>query len=100
MKFAHEFKAALVREGFPAHWVESAVPYGQLKKLIKKVTAELQALGLDSETLAQLVPEIDKNKSSTRKDSDVAFQYDFDGKTGVDYRHSSLVVLSLLTRFS
>ncbi|KAH6677534.1 SPX domain-containing protein [Halenospora varia] len=79
MKFAHEFKAALVREGFPAHWVESAVPYGQLKKLIKKVTAELQALGLDSETLAQLVPEIDKNKSSTHKDSDVAFQYDFDG---------------------
>ncbi|KAH8661353.1 RING-14 protein [Tricladium varicosporioides] len=79
MKFAHEFKAALIREGFPAHWVESAVPYGQLKKLIKKVTAELQGLGLDSKTLAQLVPGADRKQSTTPKDSDVAFRYDFDG---------------------
>ncbi|KAF4632788.1 hypothetical protein G7Y89_g5328 [Cudoniella acicularis] len=57
MKFAHEFKAALIREGFPPHWVESAVPYGQLKKLIKKVANELQSLGLDSATLARLLPD-------------------------------------------
>ena len=42
MKFSHEFKEALLREGFPAYWVESAIPYGQLKKVIKKVKKELE----------------------------------------------------------
>ena len=53
MKFAHEFKEALIQEGFPPHWVESAIPYGQLKKCIKKVERELRSIGLDSATLAQ-----------------------------------------------
>ncbi|KAL1881381.1 hypothetical protein VTK73DRAFT_4388 [Phialemonium thermophilum] len=55
MKFAHEFKEALQRGGFPEHWVESAVPYGQLKKLLKKVQQELSDLGLDRETMRQLL---------------------------------------------
>ncbi|KAG9229741.1 RING-14 protein [Amylocarpus encephaloides] len=71
MKFAHEFQAALIREGFPSHWVQSAVPYSQLKKVIKKVTMELKNLGLDSTTLAQLVSEVGPG----------AFQYEFDGNT-------------------
>jgi E3 ubiquitin-protein ligase BAH len=79
MKFAHEFKAALIREGFPPHWVDSAVPYGQLKKIIKKVTIELRSLGLDSSTLSQLVSEVDSNAPPDRRGSGVAFQYDFDG---------------------
>jgi E3 ubiquitin-protein ligase BAH len=80
MKFAHEFQAALVRENFPPHWVESAVPYGQLKKIIKKVTTELQELGLDSSTLSQLVSEVDSNSQQPiGKESGVAFQYDFNG---------------------
>jgi len=37
MKFAREFKETLEKEGFPARWVELAVPYGQLKKCLKKV---------------------------------------------------------------
>ena len=78
MKFAHEFSAALIREGYPPHWVESAVPYGQLKKIIKKVTRELQSLGLHSSTLAQLVSEVDP-ESPTAQVSGVVFQYDFDG---------------------
>ena len=80
MKFAHEFQAALIREGFPPHWVDSAVPYGQLKKIIKKVTIELRELGLDSSTLSQLVSEVDPNSSSDRRGSGVALQYDFNGK--------------------
>lgn len=78
MKFAHEFKEALVKEGFPRHWVESAIPYGQLKKCIKKVESELKALGLDSATLAQLMPET-TNHSETQLQNGVAFQYDFKG---------------------
>lgn len=62
-RFAHEFQEALLREGFPSHWVESAVPYGLLKKVIKKVRRELEEIGLN---LAEL------------RDG-VAFQYDFDG---------------------
>jgi E3 ubiquitin-protein ligase BAH len=80
MKFAHEFKAALVREGFPAHWVESAVPYSKLKKVIKKVTAELGNLGLDSTTLGQFIANPDQETLSTRRGSGVAFQYNLDGK--------------------
>ncbi|ETS85472.1 hypothetical protein PFICI_03497 [Pestalotiopsis fici W106-1] len=54
MKFAQEFKKSLQQEGFPQKWVESAIPYGQLKKCLKKVTRELDELGLDKDTLAQL----------------------------------------------
>ncbi|KAI1105386.1 SPX domain-containing protein [Jackrogersella minutella] len=73
MKFAQEFRKSLQREGFPEKWVNSAVPYGQLKKCLKKVTNELQELGLDKDTLAQL--------AATQKDpSAVAFHYNLDGK--------------------
>ncbi|KAI4597795.1 hypothetical protein KJ359_004071 [Pestalotiopsis sp. 9143b] len=57
MKFAQEFKKSLQQEGFPQKWVESAIPYGQLKKCLKKVTRELDELGLDKDTLAQLAAE-------------------------------------------
>ncbi|KAI1204169.1 SPX domain-containing protein [Annulohypoxylon truncatum] len=74
MKFAQEFRKSLQQEGFPQRWVSSAVPYGQLKKCLKKVTNELQELGLDKDTLAQL--------ANTQKDpSTVAFHYHLDGKT-------------------
>lgn len=80
MKFAHSFKAALIQEGYPSHWVDSAIPYGQLKKIIKKVTLELRSLGLDPEVLAQLVSQVDPSSPIPSNDSGVAFQYDFDGK--------------------
>ncbi|KAI1117815.1 RING-14 protein [Nemania sp. NC0429] len=54
MKFAQEFRKALQQEAFPQRWVDCAIPYGQLKKCLKKVTRELQELGLDRETLARL----------------------------------------------
>jgi E3 ubiquitin-protein ligase BAH len=68
MKFAHEFQAALLQEGFPPHWVESAVPYGPLKKVIKKVRRELEQIGFNPAELAD----------------GVAFQYDFDGDDGYE----------------
>ncbi len=79
MKFAHEFQAALIREGYPSHWVESAVPYGQLKKCIKKVAGELRSFGLDSTTLAQLIPNPDLDLQTQGSRDAVAFEYDFDG---------------------
>ncbi|KAI0881006.1 SPX domain-containing protein [Annulohypoxylon maeteangense] len=79
MKFAQEFRKSLQQEGFPQKWVNSAVPYGQLKKCLKKVTNELQELGLDKDTLSQL--------ATTPKDpSTVAFHYHLDGKT-TDSKH-------------
>lgn len=54
MKFAHELKEALSREDYPPHWVQSAIPYGQLKKVLKRVARELNDIGLDPETLRQL----------------------------------------------
>lgn len=74
MKFAHDFKATLAEQGmnniaminiardltfnaldFPNDWVQSAIPYSQLKKCLKKVQLELQGLGLDAETLRSLL---------------------------------------------
>ncbi|KAK7745969.1 hypothetical protein SLS53_002689 [Cytospora paraplurivora] len=55
MKFAHELKETLDRESFPEHWRAAAIPYSQLKKCLKKVRQELEALGLDKETLQQLL---------------------------------------------
>ncbi|KAL8405053.1 hypothetical protein RB594_009804 [Gaeumannomyces avenae] len=55
MKFAREFREALRRENYPPRWVDSAIPYGQLKKCLKKVQRELAELGLDADTLRQLL---------------------------------------------
>ncbi|PHH58590.1 hypothetical protein CDD81_5146 [Ophiocordyceps australis] len=55
MKFAHDFKATLASQGFPPHWVNRAIPYGQLKKCLKKVQRELEDLGLDAQTLRALL---------------------------------------------
>ena len=48
MKFGQEYAAALAREDFPQHWLDSAIEYKQLKKCIKKVQRELDSIGLDS----------------------------------------------------
>ncbi|KAI1773706.1 SPX domain-containing protein [Hypoxylon cercidicola] len=78
MKFAQEFRKSLQQEGYPQKWIDSAVPYGQLKKCLKKVTKELQEIGLDKDTLAQL--------TSQRDPSAAAFHYHLDGKDA-DSKH-------------
>ncbi|KAH7325138.1 RING-14 protein [Stachybotrys elegans] len=55
MKFAHNFRASLATQGFPPTWVEQAIPYGQLKKCLKKVQSELLEIGLDPDTLRALL---------------------------------------------
>ena len=82
MKFAHEFNEALLKEGFPAQWVETAVPYGPLKKVIKKVKGELEdilkEIGLDP---AELVSAQTLHGDAQRgSHGSVAFQYNFDGE--------------------
>lgn len=84
MKFGHDFKEALKREGFPPHWIDSAVPYRSLKKCIKNVEKELQALGLDAETLRELMdssPDLQMlpAQPSPAKAAPVAFRYNFKG---------------------
>jgi len=82
MKFAREFRESLEKEGYPAQWVQSAVPYGQLKKCIKKVRRELASLGLDPQTLSELVPQGSQEEDSgaNRRGSNVGFNYAFEGK--------------------
>ncbi|KAI5857289.1 SPX domain-containing protein [Durotheca rogersii] len=75
MKFAQEFRKSLQRGGFPQKWVDSAVPYRQLKKCLKKVTQELCELGLDKDTVARLA-------AGAKHPSTVGFHYIFDGKDG------------------
>ena len=41
--------------GFPSQWVDIAIPYGQLKKCLKKVQKELSDLGLGPDTLSVLL---------------------------------------------
>ncbi|CAH0037052.1 unnamed protein product [Clonostachys solani] len=55
MKFGQDFKETLATQDFPSHWVEHAIPYGQLKKCLKKVLKELKDLGLDHDTLQSLI---------------------------------------------
>jgi E3 ubiquitin-protein ligase BAH len=64
MKYAREFKGHLLTEGFPPHWVDSAISYGQLKKCIKRVQHELAALGLDAETLQRLLQTVEENQAT------------------------------------
>ena len=82
MKFAHEFNEALLKEAFPAHWVETAVPYGPLKKVIKKVKGELEdilkEIGLEPAELVSAQTQHDEDRARSG-DGLVAFQYNFDG---------------------
>ncbi|KAI9685868.1 MAG: hypothetical protein M1822_004146 [Bathelium mastoideum] len=55
MKFGKEYEDALVKGEYPAEWVYSAISYRQLKKCIKKVHEELAEIGLDANTLGQLL---------------------------------------------
>ncbi|KAI0404040.1 SPX domain-containing protein [Xylaria palmicola] len=77
MKFAQEFRKALQQEAFPQRWVECAIPYGQLKKCLKKVTRELQEIGLDKETLARLAAD-QQQHSSGDIPADLGFSYHLD----------------------
>lgn len=72
MKFAQEFKRALQEGGYPQHWVDSAIPYGQLKKCLKNVIRELEDIGLGRDTLAQL--------ASRQDPSELGFYYNLDGE--------------------
>lgn len=72
MKFAHELKEALEREGFPEDWVKSAFPYKQLKKSIKRVRNELEEHNVDLTKL-----------------SEGAFEYDFEGQQHLMFTHPS-----------
>lgn len=86
MKFARRFKLELLMQGFPQHWVDSAVPYSQLKKVINKVSSELNEYGLDIASFANATPVpanlpagADNITRQTSWDGAVTFQYDFEG---------------------
>ncbi|KAI1149725.1 RING-14 protein [Nemania diffusa] len=83
MKFAQEFRKALQREAFPQKWVDCAIPYGQLKKCLKKVTKELQEIGLDKETLARLAADQQRPSSQNPPADFGGFRYHLDAG-GVD----------------
>lgn len=55
MKFGHAFKTALEGESYPQHWVDRAIPYRQLKKILGKVREELIRKGYDPDTLHKLL---------------------------------------------
>ncbi|KAI6377153.1 hypothetical protein MCOR25_002650 [Pyricularia grisea] len=77
MKFGQEFKEVLLREGYPPKWVDSAIPYGQLKKCLKKVRRELHDLGLDPEILRQLLAA----HATSNGDPVPLASYELDGST-------------------
>lgn len=55
MKFAREFKAAIQSGDYPDEWCQAAIPYPTLKKCLNKIRAEFQEMGLDADTLRQLL---------------------------------------------
>ncbi|KAJ4984767.1 ring-14 protein [Stagonosporopsis vannaccii] len=77
MKFGHVFKQCLRNEGFPPEWVDSAISYSQLKKVINRLTDELQQVGLDPATLSKLLKHVeDYNASADQEgDQDRPFEY-------------------------
>lgn len=70
MKFGHLFKQTLRDEGFPPEWVDSAISYSQLKKCIKRLTDELQQVGLDPATLSKLLKHVEDYNASTQEDDE------------------------------
>ena len=60
MKFGHFYSQHLLNDGFPAHWVNSAISYRQLKKCIKRVEEELGTIGLDAQALGRLLKSVEE----------------------------------------
>lgn len=81
MKFGHVFKQSLRNEGFPPEWVDSAISYSQLKKVINRLTDELQQVGLDPPTLSKLLKHVeDFNASNSQGDGENRpFEYILNG---------------------
>ncbi|OCK84381.1 RING-14 protein-like protein [Lepidopterella palustris CBS 459.81] len=71
MKFGHAFQQRLKKDGFPPEWIESAISYGQLKKCIKRVQTELANLGLDRQTLGQLLRHVENYNAEAESGGDV-----------------------------
>lgn len=69
MKFGHAFQEALKAESYPSHWVEKAIPYRQLKKILGKVREELERKGYDHDTLHRLLAERNARYSLETDDS-------------------------------
>jgi E3 ubiquitin-protein ligase BAH len=59
MKYARQFQDHLKNDGYPPEWINSAISYASLKKCIKRVQRELATLGLDVETLRQLLASVE-----------------------------------------
>jgi len=62
MKFGHFYSQHLLNDGFPQHWVDSAISYGQLKKCIKRVEQELGTIGLDAQALGYLLKSVEEER--------------------------------------
>jgi E3 ubiquitin-protein ligase BAH len=69
MKFAHEFKKHLTDDGYPPEWVDNAISYSQLKKCVKRVQHELAGIGLDVETLKQLLAQAQQQQREQQQTS-------------------------------
>jgi E3 ubiquitin-protein ligase BAH len=76
MKFAHTFNETLSSENFPPEWQAAAIQYRQLKKCIKRVKQELDALGLNVTTLKELISECGDAGAA----GGPTLQYMFDGR--------------------
>ena len=62
MKFGHFYSQHLLKDGFPAHWIDCAISYRQLKKCINKVEEELGTIGLDAQALGQLLKSVEEER--------------------------------------
>lgn len=67
MKYAREFKEHLLTEGFPPHWIDSAISYSQLKKCINRVQQELASIGLDAQTLQRLLQTVETQQQQQQQ---------------------------------
>lgn len=77
MKFGHVFKQCLRNEGFPPDWVDSAISYSQLKKVINRLTDELQQVGLDPQTLSKLLKHVEDYNASADQEGDMDRPFEY-----------------------
>ena len=76
MKFGHAYKDFLEHGGFPPDWVASAISYQQLKKCIKRVKSELASLGLDPETLQQLLERVESSNNDAQEEQGLRYEFE------------------------
>ncbi len=98
MKFAKVLQETLNQENIPEDWIEAAIQYKALKKIINSVVEELKLIGLEQNTLKLLLQDSEVNSNEAFPTNAIVARYAL-SKTG-DHEITPRLKITIDSRFT